>query len=247
MTALHLAYYTHILGHRALCVNHTRSQGKPLQFSQVTPEVVSMSPGKDSSLFLLITAFVHLNFVHLLHIITTWHPISCSQFNLSSTARQKFLEPLSSFKDLLEIMVSYDKRPISGYRYNYSTSKSYITVPNSYECSNAFRWLFWGVIAVNNKTLNTQDHHSTKPKQCPHASSLALYLSELLQGPCGSHTVNVCISVKLHYDSPPCPIHDKHWNIMNSVEFPQNETEITLSEKWYAVRHLIAVKLKSTL
>lgn len=70
MRALYLAYHTHILGHRALFVNHTRSKGKLLQFSQVTPQVV-MSPDKDSSLYLLIRAFAHLNFVHLLYVITT--------------------------------------------------------------------------------------------------------------------------------------------------------------------------------
>ena len=103
---MHLAYHTHTLGHRALFVNHTRSQ-----FSQVTPEVVSESRGKDSSLFLLVTAFAHLNFVHLFYIITTWHPTKCSQFNLSGTARQKFLEPISSFNDLLEIMCHVIKAP----------------------------------------------------------------------------------------------------------------------------------------
>jgi hypothetical protein len=77
MRALHLAY-THTLGHRALFVNHTRSQGKSLQLPQVTPEVVSMSPSKDSSFSLLVTALAHLNFVHLLYIITTWHPTKCS-------------------------------------------------------------------------------------------------------------------------------------------------------------------------
>jgi hypothetical protein len=41
---------------------------------RLTPEDVSMSLGKDSSLFLLVTAFAHLNFVYLLYIFTMWHP-----------------------------------------------------------------------------------------------------------------------------------------------------------------------------